>query len=109
MSEDSFRQLFTGNGVEAWLTCEGNGCVLDFSIATAPGETLRPRQAEVEVLYQPRDERGMPRDAPVTMFRRTVRLRAQQNLGIGRCWLDDIRPGLARECHYRIRAITVDA
>lgn len=100
--EDLLCQTYTRPGVRAWLTCEGNGCVLDFTLDGADGPP--PQRAAVEVLFQPRDQRGLPRGAPMVLLRGNVRLRAQSHQGVGRFWLADIRPSLARQCHFRITA-----
>ena len=105
-SERQYREYFHRDGVEAWLTCGGNSCLLEFSLPWDAESGGAPR-ALVEVLWQPRNERGLPEGAAITLLRETVDLRMTPDLkrAAGRLWLTSVSPSLATRSHLRVRPL----
>jgi hypothetical protein len=58
----------------------------------------------VEVLWQPRNQRGLPEGAAITLLRQTVNLRMtpDSRRAAGRLWLTAVPPPLATRSHLRI-------
>lgn len=109
MADNNEQLCFYARGIEAELDEQGPRCRLLVSVdlrAYDGAEAVR-----LEVLFQPRGERGLPVGAPAVLYASTWPLRLPDAAGMATAdgWLPRaLGPALARRCHYRVTPIIMD-
>jgi len=110
MAADTPQLEFFGPGVEVRLTGHDPRCHLEVLVDT---RVHRGTDAvRLEVLFQPRDERGLPRGAPAVLYASqwTLRPLASDTGSVAEGWLPRaLTTELAHRCYCRVAPIILDA
>lgn len=103
MSE-SWRQEYHGPGTRLSVRCGRGRCLLEFAQELNGGLALGP--ANVEILLQPRDDRGLPQGSPAVLCDLEIPLHARTDgAAAGHRWLPpSLGADLIRRCHFRLAA-----
>jgi hypothetical protein len=99
---DEFSETYWNEqGVGLLLSCASGTCLVEVTLPDDDRTT-----AGVEVLLQPRDERGLPDSSPIRLgSEQVVFVRRPDGRRQGRFWLPPgVSPRLARDCHFRLLA-----
>ncbi|MCA9171963.1 MAG: hypothetical protein KDB23_30055 [Planctomycetales bacterium] len=87
------------------LTCQGGTCRLEVSGGGLTKEREREVVKSVEVLIQPRDERGLPRGPACSLLLARLNIRWRTDPGLWFGWIglpERLAPSTLLECHYRL-------
>ena len=99
-TSESLHEVYHGDdGIELQLDCAEGSCLAEI---TVPSDLP---WAEVEVLLQPRDERGLPCGPPIRVDQQSLPLSPLPDGqgGLGRFWMPGgISPETAQQCHFRV-------
>jgi hypothetical protein len=95
-----FANDYHGKGIRARLVCCNRGCRLQLSSRLNSTTAL---VARVELLLQPRDDRGLPCGLPAVLFRDWLPLRHRRRRSVASCQLRRLDRRKLRDCHLRIR------
>ena len=103
MDNQPWREEFHGPGITATVRCNRGRCLLEVCLE----RRLHPQavRVQVEVLLQPRDQRGLPRSSPALICDLTFPLRLKPNgkMMAGHSWLPpELDATLVCRCHFRV-------
>ncbi len=86
------------DGAELLLTCAEGSCLAEVTLPDGP------IIAQIEVVLQPRDARGLPCGPPIAAHHERLHLfPLPGGRRLGRFWMPaGISPETARQCHFRV-------
>jgi hypothetical protein len=107
---DYFTQVFSRDKTRMLLACGGNSCGVDLTVDDG-AEEKGSSAVRFEVIYQPRNERGLAAGLARLLYETKVPLQSQPGSPrrYGHVELPyRLPPALLRECHFRVSPSTID-